>query len=126
GLRFRRLRRLSAVVPSGILVAPLGSWVVLLPTIPLISAASVVKCRATLPVGWPGYHCVNASRMARYLRRLSLIVCSFWIGRAFQRAYPMGQPLNYLFQNDLEKCPVEKSRFTKKMTKKGIFQTDTL
>ena len=21
----------------------------------------------------------------------------------------MGQPLNYLFQNDLEKCPVEKS-----------------
>ena len=59
------------------------------------------------PVGWLGYPCVKASRMARYRRRLSLIVCSFWIGRAFQRAYPMGQPLNYLFQNDLEKCPVE-------------------
>src|SRR5713101_9887297 len=73
-----------------------------------MSAARVVKCLATVPVGWPGYHCVKASRMARYRRRLSLMVCSFWIGRAFQRAYPMGQPLNYLFQNALEKCPVEK------------------
>ena len=104
----KRLTRLSGLVPSGIVVATLGSWVLLLPTIPLMSAASVVTCLATMPVGWPGYPCVQASRMARYRRRLSLIVCSFWIGRAFQRAYPMGQPLNYLFQNDLEKCPVEK------------------
>src|SRR5262249_52681614 len=38
-------------VPSGILVATLGSWVLLLPTIPLMSAASVVKCLTTVPVG---------------------------------------------------------------------------
>src|SRR5438034_3872291 len=85
--RVKRLTRLSGRVPSGILVATLGSWVLLLPTIPLMSAASVVKCLAALPVGWPGYHCGKASRMARYLRRLSLIVCSFWLGRAFQREY---------------------------------------
>src|SRR5713101_6075238 len=52
-----------------------------------MSAARVVKCLATVPVGWPGYPCVRASRMARYLRRLSLMVCSFWTGRAFQRVY---------------------------------------
>src|SRR5262249_8855285 len=46
--------------------------------------------------------------MARYLRRLSLIVGSFWIGCALQREYTMGQPLNHLFQHDLVKCPVEK------------------
>src|SRR5215468_6570660 len=89
----KRLTRLSGLVPSGILVATLGSWVLLLPTIPLMSAASVVKCLAMLPGGWPGYHCVKASRMARYLRRLSLIVGSFWLGRAFQREYTMRQPL---------------------------------
>src|SRR5215831_6043312 len=70
---------------------------------PLISAARVIKCLATVPDGWPGYHCVKASRMARYLRRLSLIAYSFWIGCAFQREYTMGQPLNHLFQNDLDK-----------------------
>ena len=45
--------------------------------------------------------------MARYLRRLSLIACSFWIGCALQREYTMGQPLKCLCQNDLQKCPVE-------------------
>src|SRR5205823_14551177 len=80
-----------------------GSCVLLLPTMPLIIAARVVKCRATVPVGWPGYPCVRASRMARYLRRLSLIACSFWIGCAFQREYTMGQPLKHPFQNDLDK-----------------------
>src|SRR5262245_40974084 len=104
----KRLTRLSGLVPSGILVATLGSWVLLLPTIPLMSAASVVTCLALRPVGWPGYACIKASRMARYRLRLSVMVCSFWMGRAFQRAYPMGQPLNYLSQNNLEKCPVEK------------------
>src|SRR5262249_19031291 len=54
--RVKRLTRLSGRAPSGILVAILGSWVLLLPTIPLMSAASVVKCLAMLPVGWPGYH----------------------------------------------------------------------
>src|SRR5262245_18233718 len=49
--------------------------------------------------------------MARYLRRLSLIVCSFWIGCALQREYTMGQPLKCLWQNDLQKCPVEKFNF---------------
>src|SRR4030095_10602570 len=75
---------------------------------PRIMAARVVKWRATVPVGWPGYPCTSASRMARYLRRLSLIADSFWIGGSFQREYTMGQPLNYLLQNDLAKCPVEK------------------
>ncbi len=83
----KRLTRLSGLVPSGILVATLGSWALLLPTIPLMSAASVVKCLATVPVGWSGYYCIKASRMARYLRRLSLIGCSFWIGCAFQLEY---------------------------------------
>ena len=89
----KRLTRLSGLAPSGMLVATLGSWVLLLPTIPLMSAASVVKRLTTVPVGWPGYHCIQAFRMARYLRRLSLIVGSFWIGRAFQREYTMRQPL---------------------------------
>src|SRR5262245_50546201 len=76
---------------------------------PLIRAARVVKCRATGPVSWPGYPCLRASCMARYLRRLSLIADSFWIGGSFQREYAMRQPLNHLFQNDLAKCPVENS-----------------
>src|SRR5215470_12062650 len=33
----------------------------------------------------------QASRMARYLRRLSLLVGSFWMGRAFQREL-LGKP----------------------------------
>ena len=45
--------------------------------------------------------CFKASRMARYLRRLSLIAGSFWFGRSFQREYTMGQPLKCLFQNAL-------------------------
>ena len=61
----KRCPRLSGLGPSGIVVAPLGRGVLLLPTIPLLSAASVVKCLATVPVGWPGYHGVKASRMAR-------------------------------------------------------------
>src|SRR5215471_9801396 len=75
--RAKRLTRLSAWVPSGTFVAMWGSCVLLLPTMPLISAARVVTCRATVPVGWPGYPCMRASRMARYRRRLSLIACSF-------------------------------------------------
>src|SRR5215470_16613027 len=45
--------------------------------------------------------------MARYLRRLSLIACSFWFGRSCQREYTMGQPLKCLFHNALQKCTVE-------------------
>src|SRR5439155_25705012 len=103
----KRLTRLSGLVPSGTFVAMWGSWVLLLPTIPLMSAARVIKCLATVPDGWPGHHCVKASRMARYLRRLSLIACSFWMGCALQREYTMSQPLKCFFQNDLQKCPVE-------------------
>src|SRR5262245_17682063 len=91
--RVKRLTRLSGLAPSGMLVATLGRWGLLLPTIPLMSAASVVKCLVPVPVGGPGYPCVQAFRMARYLRRLSRIACSFWMGRAFQRAYTMRQPL---------------------------------
>src|SRR4029434_4818955 len=46
--------------------------------------------------------------MARYLRRLSLIAYSFWIGWALQRECTIGQPLKCLLQNALQKCPVEK------------------
>src|SRR5438067_12210710 len=103
----KRLTRLSGLVPLGTFAAMCGSWVLLLPTIPLMSAARVIKCLATVPDGWPGHHCVKASRMARYLRRLSLIACSFWMGCALQREYTMSQPLKCFFQNDLQKCPVE-------------------
>ena len=91
--RVKRLTRLSGRASAGLLVAMLGRWGLLLPTVPLMSAASVVKCLAMLPVGWPGYHCVKASRMARYLLRLSLIVGSCRIGRAFQQEYTMRPPL---------------------------------
>src|SRR5215831_12406808 len=110
--RAKRLTRLSGLVPLGTFAATLGNWVLLLATMPLISAARVVKCRAHRPWGSPGYACLRASRMARYWRRLSLIVCSFWIGHAFQRAYTMGQPLNYLIHNALQKCPVENVVFS--------------
>jgi hypothetical protein len=91
--------------------------VLLLPTMPLMSAARVLKCLATVPDGWPGYHGLQASRMARYLRRLSLIASSFWTGCAFQREYTMGQPLKCSLQNDLQKCPVEKLGGVHQITK---------
>jgi hypothetical protein len=84
--RAKRVMRLAGGVLFGTCAAMGGPWVLLLPTIPRSSAARVVKCLATVPVSWPGYPCVKASRMARYLRRLSRLVCSLWIGRAFQRA----------------------------------------
>jgi hypothetical protein len=31
-----------------------GSCVLVLPTMPLMSAATVIKCLATVPDGWPG------------------------------------------------------------------------
>src|SRR5262249_14776268 len=43
----KRLTRLSGLVPSGTFVAMWGSWVLLLPTMPLISAARVLRCRAS-------------------------------------------------------------------------------
>src|SRR5215813_11024954 len=109
--RAKRLTRLSGLVPVGTFAATLGNCVLLLATIPLIIAARVVKCRAPRPSSSPGYACLRASRMARYWRRLSLIVCSFWRGRAFQRAETIGQPLNYFIYNALQKCPVEKKEF---------------
>src|SRR5712691_13344477 len=101
--RAKRLARLSGLVPLGTFAAMCGSWVLWLPTIPLMSAARVIKCLATVPDGWPGYHGVKASRMARYLRRLSLIACSFWIGCALLREYTMRQPLTTPLQNHLAK-----------------------
>src|SRR5215813_11909971 len=97
----KRLTRLSGLAPSGTWVAILGSCVLWLPTMPLMRAAKVVTCLIILPCGTAGYPCSKALRMARYRRRLSLIVCSFWMGRTFQREYTMGQPLNYLSQNTL-------------------------
>ena len=43
----KRLTRLSGLVPSGTLVARVGSCVLLLPTMPLMSAARVCKCRGS-------------------------------------------------------------------------------
>src|SRR5712691_6495787 len=73
----KRLTRLSGLVPSGTYDATLGSWVLLLATMPLMNAARVAKCWESGPVGLPGYPCGKASRLARYWRRLSLIACSF-------------------------------------------------
>jgi hypothetical protein len=47
--RAKRFTRLSGLVPWGTCVAILGNWVLWLPTMPLISAAKVVKCLTTLP-----------------------------------------------------------------------------
>src|SRR5205823_5901149 len=121
--RAKRLTRLSGLVPLGTFAAMCGSWVLLLPTIPLMSAARVIKCLATVPDGWPGHHCVKASRMARYLRRLSLIACSFWMGCALQREYTMSQPLKCFFQNDLQKCPVENWCYSCKRTFNDLTNT---
>src|SRR5216683_3631179 len=101
----KRLTRLSGLVPSGTCAATWGSWVLLLATMPLISAARVATCRATRPVGSLGYPCVKAFRMARYWRRLSLIVCSFKCV-SLNMEYTMGQPLKRPSHNYLEKCPV--------------------
>ena len=56
----KRLTRLSGLARSGALVAMLGSWLLLLPTMPLMNAARVVKCWARRPLGSPGYHCFKA------------------------------------------------------------------
>jgi len=48
------LTRLSGLVPLGTFAAMCGNWVLLLPTMPLMSAARVIKCLATVPDGWPG------------------------------------------------------------------------
>src|SRR5215471_15426134 len=101
--RVKRLTRLSGLVRSGILVATLGSWVLLLPTIPLMSAASVVKCLATGLVCGAGYHCVKASRMARYRRRLSLIVCSLLDWSRFPARVYDETTSNYTLQSYLAK-----------------------
>ena len=58
----KRLTRLSGLARSGALVAMLGSWLLLLPTIPLMNAARVVKCWARRPLGSPGYHCFTMGR----------------------------------------------------------------
>src|SRR4030095_5918292 len=99
--RAKRLTRLSGLGPLGTFAVICGSWVLLLPTMPLMSAARVLKGLATVPDGWPGEHCIKASRRARYLRRLSRIACSFWTGCALRREYTMGQPLKCSSQNDL-------------------------
>src|SRR3982751_6615445 len=84
----KRLTRLSGLVPSGTFDATWGNWVLLLATIPLMNAARVAKCRARRPVGSPGYPCVKVARMARYWRRLSLIVYSLLDGsRCPERVY---------------------------------------
>jgi hypothetical protein len=52
--RFMRFSMLATLTPSGVLPAIWGSWVLLLPTIPLIMAANVFKFRARLPFGLVG------------------------------------------------------------------------
>jgi hypothetical protein len=76
--RAKRLTRLSGWAPAGTCAATGGSWVLLLATMPLISAARVATCRAMRPLGSLGYPCIKAARMARSWRRLSLLVCSFY------------------------------------------------
>src|SRR5262252_1829628 len=83
----KRLPRLAGVVPLGTWLAMLGHWGLGLAIMPRISAARVITCRASVPGGWLGSYGLQASRMARYLRRLSLIVYSFWFGCAVQSVY---------------------------------------
>jgi hypothetical protein len=50
----QRVTRLSGLVPSGTVVAMVGSCGLLLPTMPLMSAARVCTWRAQFPVGAVG------------------------------------------------------------------------
>src|SRR6266704_1859063 len=64
----KRLTRLSGLARSGTLVAMLGSWLLVLPTIPLMNTARRVKCWARRPLGSPRYHHFNrVSIVARWL-----------------------------------------------------------
>ena len=58
--------------------------------------------------------------MARYLRRLSLMGCSFWIGRAFQREYTKGTTSYVLILQRLEKVSGRKMETYKKERKNEI------
>jgi hypothetical protein len=71
-----RLTRLSLLVLSDTFPATAGRFVPLLSTMPLMSAANARKWRTVVPLDCSGQSCTNAVFMARYLRRLSLIVCS--------------------------------------------------
>src|SRR5262249_23705815 len=53
--------RLSGFAPSGTCAAIFGRWVLLLATMPLISAARVARCRAHRPWGVPGYPCLKGN-----------------------------------------------------------------
>ena len=65
--RAKHVTRRSDVVPLGTCEAILGSWVLWLATIPLVSAAKVTTCRACWPCGLPGYPCLKSSRMGTIL-----------------------------------------------------------
>jgi hypothetical protein len=82
--RAKRLTRLSGSVPLDPVATTLGHGVLLLATMPRSKAARVVKGRAHRLWGSPGDAGLRAARMARYWRRVSRLVCSFWMGRACQ------------------------------------------
>ena len=81
----KRLTRLSGLVPSGILVATLGSWVLLLPTIPLKLAPPAWSSawrlclwggQDTIVLKCPVWHDIGGGCHS--------FSPSFWVGRAFQ------------------------------------------
>lgn len=78
-----RLPQLSGKMFALGLTVLVAGWLAWL----LMSAASVAKWRTRVPVSCPEYPCSNAACMARYRRRLSLMVDSFWRGGSFQRVY---------------------------------------
>src|ERR1700704_1063285 len=108
--RAKRLTRLSGLVPSGTFVAMWGSWLLLLPTMPLISAAKVLRWRGEVPLGGGGIalrECIAYGTIASEVvthRMLLQMCCSLTM------EYTMSQPLKRPFHNNLEKCPVVKRR----------------
>ena len=67
----KRLTRLAGFVPLGTFAAMVGSCVLLLPTMPLMSAAKVTEVAGEVALGLDGIPlCHEAFWMARYQRRL--------------------------------------------------------
>src|SRR5207247_10959283 len=106
----KRLTRLSGLVPSGTFVARWGSGVLLLPTMPLISAARGLRWRAKFPWGGDGIalrECMAYGTRASEVvtHRLLLQMCF-----SLNMEYMMRQPLKRPLHNNLEKCPVVKRK----------------
>src|SRR5438093_3769123 len=97
----KRLTRLSGLIPLGTFAAMWGSCVLLLPTMPLMSAARVIKCLATGPDGWPGLGCLNRLfSVDRFLgSRCQSRLSAVWCPRIFKEVQstraPQWRPIEF-------------------------------